>query len=413
MKLSRVVQAVTALALAGVAVVAVFRLREARAATSLPTAPARQGEFLVITRSRGELRARRSQQINAPQNVPELRIVWLVAPNSAVKEGEPVVKFDQSSARQQLQEKQAALKQAQSTLDQALAEAKITAEADKRDLSAARYDVERARLEVSRQELLSAIQGEEAKINLGLAEKKLSVQQATVGMHEASSRSKIASVTRQRDQAQYEVDLTNSRLEKMEVLSPLSGVVVYLPNYSQGWMNAKPFKIGDQVWPGATIAQIPDLQTLEMEGKIEEIDRSRITNGSDVRIRLDALPELTVPAKLAELSSMTQVSFDWPPSYSFRAYARIDNPDPRLRPEMNGSMDVIVNRLPNAISVPAKAIFTRNGKPIVYVSTGSDYPAREVQVIARNPDEVAISGVKAGTAVALVEPEVPNGGKQR
>lgn len=413
MKFRRVVQAAIALAMAGVAVVAVFRLREARAATTLPTAPARQGEFLVITRCRGELRARRSVQINAPQNVPELRIVWLVAQNSAVKEGEPVVKFDQSSAKQQLQEKEAALKQAQSTLDQALAEARITSEADKRDLSLARYEVERAKLEVSRQELLSAIQGEEAKINLGLAERKLSVQQAAVALHEASSRSKIASVTRQRDQAQYEVDLTKSRLDKMEIRSPLSGVVVFLPNYSQGWMNAKPFKVGDQVWPSATIAQIPDLGTLEMEGKIEEIDRSRITNGSDVRIRLDALPELTVPARLAELSAMTQVSYDWPPSYSFRAYARIEKPDSRLRPDMNGSMDVIVNRLPNAISVPAKAVFTRNGKPIVYVATGSGYPVRPVQVIARNPDEVAVTGIGPGTSVALVEPETPKGDAKR
>ena len=35
---------------------------------------------------------------------------------------------------------------------------------------------------------------------------------------------------------------------------------------------------------------------------------------------------------------------------------------------MNGNMDVIVSRIPNAISIPAKAVFTRNGKPIVYVA---------------------------------------------
>ena len=33
---------------------------------------------------------------------------------------------------------------------------------------------------------------------------------------------------------------------------------------------------------------------------------------------------------------------------------------------MNGGMDIVVNRIPNAISIPAKALFTRDGKPIVY-----------------------------------------------
>ena len=406
MTMRRVVQTLVTVAVLVGGGFAVMRLREAEAATSLPTAPARKGEFLVITRCRGELHARRSVQITAPTNVPDLRVMWLAPQNSAVKEGDVVIRFDGSGAKQQLQEKEAALQQAAATLEQAEAEARITAEADKRELSSAGYDLEKARLEVSRQEILSAIQGEEAKINLGLSENKLKVQKATVGLHEASGRSKLASLARVRDQAQYEVDLTKDRLAKMEVKTPLTGVIIYMPNYSAGWMNAKPFKVGDQAWPGATLAEIPDLKTLEMESKVEEIDRGRISVGNDVRIRMDALPELTIPAKLDELSQMTQASFDWPPTFNFRAYAKLADADARLRPEMNGSMDVVIRRIPDAISVPAKAVFTKNGKPIVYVQGAKGYAPREVTVEARNPDEVAVSGLAAGTAVALVEPEV-------
>ena len=44
---------------------------------------------------------------------------------------------------------------------------------------------------------------------------------------------------------------------------------------------------------------------------------------------------------------------------------------------MNGGMDIIVNRIPNAISIPAKALFTRAGKPIVYLAKAGHYrPAR-------------------------------------
>jgi multidrug efflux pump subunit AcrA (membrane-fusion protein) len=71
---------------------------------------------------------------------------------------------------------------------------------------------------------------------------------------------------------------------------------------------------------------------------------------------------------------------------------------------MNGNLDVVVNRLPGAISVPAKALFTRNGKPIVYISANKTYSPKEVELLARNPDEVAIKGLNAGDLVTLTEP---------
>ncbi len=47
-----------------------FRMRRVQASTELPTAAVRKGEFLVLVRSRGELTARQSVQINAPRNIP-------------------------------------------------------------------------------------------------------------------------------------------------------------------------------------------------------------------------------------------------------------------------------------------------------------------------------------------------------
>jgi multidrug efflux pump subunit AcrA (membrane-fusion protein) len=380
----------------------VWRLRKVQAAATFPVAPARKGDFLVIVRCRGELRARNSHQIVAP-NVPQLRIVWQAPAGGPIKQGDPVIRFDPSAAKQQLQEKDAGLKQAQATLEQAQANARITAEQDKRDVSSARYDVETARLEASKQEIVSAIQGEESRIDLGLAEQQLRVEEAMVGLHAASDNSKIASLTRLRDQAQSDVDLWKGRLAQMELKAPSDGIVVYLSNNSQGWMNAKPFKIGDQVWPGAAVAEVPDLATLEMEGKVDEIDRGRIAVGDDVRVRVDSLPEASLAARLDSISLLTVQTFEWPPTSSFRGYAMLTKPDPRLRPGMNGSMDVVVNRITDAISVPAKAVFTHQGKPIVYLAEKNRYRAVEVKVLARNPDEVAISGIQAGAMVTLTE----------
>ena len=176
-------------------------------------------------------------------------------------------------------------------------------------------------------------------------------------------------------------------------------------NNSQGWVNSKPFKVGDNVWPGSFLAEIPDLDTLEMEGKIEEIDRGRIAAGQPTRIVIDALPEKQLTGKLSGISTLTEQTSEWPPLKNFRAYAQVEQiAGLRLRPDMNGNLDIIVNRLPGAISIPAKALFTRHGKPIVYVAGKKGYILTEVELLARNPDEVAVKGINEGDKVTLTEP---------
>jgi HlyD family secretion protein len=398
------------LLLLGGASAGVYRLRQAQASVTFPVAPARLGDFLVIVRSRGELKANRSVGIYAPI-VPNLRIAWLAPAGETAKQGDPIIRFDSSSAQETLQQKEAALRQAEATLDQAVAQARITAEQDKSDLADAGFTVERARLEASKQEIVSRIQGEESKIDYGVAQQKLKVQEAAVALHAASDRAKTASLTRLRDQAQSDVAVTRSRIAQMEIKSPITGFLTYTSNYSQGWMNAKPFKVGDNVFAGMQLADMPDLTTLQLDAKVEEIDRGRIAVQQDVRVRIDSLPELTIAAKIAQISLLAEQSNDFPPTRSFRAYSAIPHPDPRLRPGMNGGMDIVINRIPNAVSIPSKALFTHAGKPIVYLQTKSDYRRLEVQVQARNPDEVAITGLPAGSLVALVDVGTADAGR--
>src|SRR5438270_8463108 len=148
---------VTIVMLGGIAAGGVWMYRAAKveAKADLPVAPARKGEFQVFIRCRGELVSTRSAQLIAPVNVPGMVIAWQAPPNSEVKQGDVVVKFDLSSVQQQLLEKEAALKQAQASLEQAMAQAKMTAEQDKIDLTAAQVEVERAALEASKAEIVS------------------------------------------------------------------------------------------------------------------------------------------------------------------------------------------------------------------------------------------------------------------
>ena len=402
----RVIKVLVVLAIAAAGALGVVRWREVQDKTSIPSILARKADFNTMVRCRGELKARQSVQVIAPKNVPELRIVWLATQGAPVKEGDPLFRFDPSSAKQQLQEKEAALKQAQAALDEAKAVSHVSSEQDVIDLAEAKYQVEKAKLEVSKLEIVSRLQGEESRVDLGMAENKLKVQEATGTLNGASNEAKIASLTRARDKAAADVELNQYRLAQMEVRSPGSGVFHLLPNYSQGWMNAKPFKVGDQVWPGGALAEIPDLSTLEMEGKVEEIDRGRVSVNQAVRVHIDSLPETTFSAKLIQLSPMTVMAWEWPPTRTFRGFAQIETTDTRLRPAMNGSMDVVIGTIKDAVVIPSKAVFAHNGKAIVWRMDQGKYIQAEVEVLARNPDEVAVKGLAESTRIALLEPDV-------
>jgi multidrug resistance efflux pump len=107
---------------------------------------------------------------------------------SKVQEGDVVVRFDPSRTKQQPAEKLAVLKQAQAALDQPEAEARITAEQDRRTLSEAGFQVARVKLDISPAEIVSALKAEESKIELKLSEERLAPQPANAELNAASSR---------------------------------------------------------------------------------------------------------------------------------------------------------------------------------------------------------------------------------
>jgi hypothetical protein len=48
-------------------------------------------------------------------------------------------------------------------------------------------------------------------------------------------------------------------------------------------------------------------------------------------------------------------------------------------------------------------VFAHDGRPVVLVPAKEGLRSVRVEILARNPDEVAIAGVEAGTQVALVD----------
>lgn len=398
--------AIAAATAAVMVLVAVALPRTARAASrKVPTAVTREGRFLVTVTAHGALVARKSVNLAAPR-VPGLTITWLAPPGSHVKPGDPIVRFDASSTRADFKAKLAAQEQAAATVRQTEAQAKITAQTDQLTEAEDRAAVQTAKLTVIKDSILGQIQGDEAKIALQTAREKLKVQEAKTHLDATSNAAKIAGAKRLLAQAAFLTDLDRTYLSHMVLRTPSAGIVTLMMNRSGGWMNEQPFQVGDSVWPGAVIAQIPDLHSIAMEGQLKELDRGRVAIGQPVRIHVDALPEHAIPGRLIALSQLTEVDFSggWPPKRNFHAWGEPVAFNPVLRPGMNGSLDIVVKEIPNAVSIPAQALFTLNTQPVVYVQSGGGFQPHVVKVLARNPGSIAVSGIPAGVSVALVNP---------
>lgn len=79
--------------------------------------------------------------------------------------------------------------------------------------------------------------------------------------------------------------------------------------------------------------------------------------------------------------------------------------DVLLRPGLLADVEIIVEKIPNAINVPMQAVFEREGKPVVYVKNGAVFEPRSIKPFKRSESVMVIAeGLKPGETVALADP---------
>lgn len=395
------------LACAGAAVAA-YRLT-GTTEVDVPVAKVRRGDFVISVRTRGEIKSTRSMILTAPQ-VPDTRIVKLFESGRPVKKGDVVVEFDAAQQEQNVLERTTTVRTVDSEIVQTKATHTIESEADGMNLMTAQYNVERAKLEASKAEIVSEIDGAKNRIQVGVSEGEKKQVETSIESRKISHEADLERLAQKKDKSQRDVVQAKNYLSKMVIVAPIDGIVNVLPNFRSGGsfgQTPPAFKEGDRAWTGAAIAEIPDLSEMRMEVKLEEVDRGKMKLGELVRIRVDAIPEKEFTATLDWISPIAALIFKgWGSSDKvFPCRATLKNLDPRLRPGMSASAEIIIEREPNALLIPSRASFLQKGKPAVYVQKGKQFSIRTIAVGRRNEEDlVVLSGLKEGELVTLESP---------
>jgi len=395
-------------AIAGMLVIfGAFRL--ANPVPKIPTAVVTRGDFTDYLELRGEAKALKSSTITAPYEAGDLQILKIAANGAPVKKGDVVVVFDTTGPKQTLAQDETDLKSADAEIEQSRAKARLKEEQDLTDVMKARFDVESAKLDASKQEILSKIDGEEAQLKLADAEQKLKQAEATLSSDKASDAADVESKRQKHDQALFDVRQTQRALSVLVLRAPTDGIVTVLNNWrASGFIGGGiPFKAGDRAWPGASIAELPDLSTLQVSARVDEDERGRIQVGQPLTIRMDAIPDREFTGHIAQISTTASTDFTagWPFPKNFTVQVSLDHQDPRLRPGMQANLRIATDRIHGGIIIPSRAVFHDAGQTVAYVLDGRKFSPRPLEVARRSGEQLLIAkGVEPGERVALQDP---------
>ncbi len=380
-------------------------VRYSRRSPSVPTIEVKRTEFLDSVQFRGECTALKSLSITAPADAGDLQILKITADGAKVKPGDMIVEFDKTKTEQDLAQFRSTLKYSTADIDQTRAQSRITEEQDLTAVSKARFDLESAKLDASKQEIVSKIEGEEAKLKVRNAEQTLREAEQKLNSDRAAAKASIQGKVETSRKAAFDVQRAETALSKMTLKAPAAGMVSLVPVWHGG--NVSPFKPGDRAWPGTPLAELPDPGSIRVTAHVDETERGRLAPKQPVTVHLDAIPDRQFTGRIEDISALATEDFSagWPVPRDFDVRIVLDDSDPRLKPGMTAQVTVIVDRVRDALAIPVQASFQKEGETLAYVWSGSKFRTQAIEISRRSGDRVLVAkGLQAGDRIALQDP---------
>jgi HlyD family secretion protein len=313
----------------------------------------------------GELVSTASMEIGPPvvREMWEFKIAFLAPESASVKKGEPLIRFDSSALERQLEEKRAEYEEATKRIERKEVELLGQRRDLELQLAEAESRVEKARLKNDvPEELRSRNEVLQTALELKSAEEEKQNLTARIASVRASQDASLRGLVSQRDRAKARVTELEDGIQRMTVKATQDGIVIY----RTGWRDEKK-KIGDTVWFGEKLLQLPDLAQMRADGDVDEADGGSVAVGQRVSLRLEALPDKDFSGKLVKIASAVRRKSWRVPNKVFRVQISLDKSDGALRPAMRFRGEIQTQRVPGVLTLPRDAVFQRPSGPVCWV----------------------------------------------
>lgn len=153
---------------------------------------------------------------------------------------------------------------------------------------------------------------------------------------------------------------------EMRLISPIDGIVVNIHA-----------TLGETASPDREAFIVTDPSKFWVRGDVPELEIARVESGSAALVRIHAFPELAL------LGTITYVAPGLDPeTRSLPIRVMLEAPDPRLRSNLFGSIELIGGgRDERVVAVPAEAVVSLDGRNAVFVPADEPNTFRPVFVL--------------------------------
>jgi len=161
------------------------------------------------------------------------------------------------------------------------------------------------------------------------------------------------------------------------------------------WEGRK-IQLGDSVWVGMKIAEVPDLTSMRVRAWLSDVDDGEIEVGMPATCTIDAYPDRSVPGRVAEIGVVAQEGRGQNATRRyFDVLIELERADPEImRPGMSVKVEVEAERRADVVLVPRTSLALDAQGAHVVLADGATQPI-ELGACSATACEVR-SGLGAG-----------------
>lgn len=410
----------------------------------------------------GELVAAETESVYCEAN--QTQIVWVVSDGTWVKPGDTVIKLNDAplqkavddlksqgvqaderdrseleNAEKRVQNTETAIKKAKDDLALAQVQKKAAAEKAAAEINfkqkgleleqsrLAKYrrllaeklvsmnDVEQATEQVERQQhdldkarrdLITAQKDSDANEKV----KQMDIHKAELELEVAKwilAQTKVAQLRSQMDRARKLADAMK-QLEGAQIRVRNSGLLILGQTYQDNM--SRTYRVGDTVHEGWRLATVVTPEKIQVRCDINESDIELVKPGQKAHIIVPAIGGDVLPGTVKNIDNLARDRNPWERGAGKRTFTAtivIDKKEPRLRPGMGNTVELILDRAEKCTVVPLEAVFTKDKQTMVYCQQPGGYCEVPVEVSQRSDLLAAVKGkLQAGAKVACERPPV-------
>lgn len=299
----------------------------------------------VVVRVTGEIESANSAFFGPPAvpNIWQYTISYMAPEGRQVSAGTPILKFDPQELMTQLRDKSNALNEKQKQLEkQQIVAKEVVAELELQQQEAT-AELDKARLKADIPiELLASREYRENKLLLKQAELSVALSNEGLEKERRVQETEINILEREIAVLESEVAQFRGSVDSMTIMAARPGVVIHTVD-----RHNNKHEIGDNVWMGRRVMELPDLAQLQVHLEVPERESARIAVGQSVKFVMDAAPDEQFYGRIIELASVIHTKSPSQPARVFDATVSMKNPDPSImRPGMSVSAEIYIGKEP-------------------------------------------------------------------